>query len=267
MPAKHQAASPISRGDPAPLHYQVRRLLLEEIEGGELRPGQKLAPEREYAVRFGISLAPVRQAILGLVEEDYLYRVRGSGTFVREAKVEEKIAILSSFTDSMRARGFEPDIRTVEQRVIEAPVRVKQAIGARQVVSLCRVAVVEGEPVAVLTSYMAADRVPGLVDISLGSGSLYGLLAERYAIHMARAQSWIEVGRCRPADAALLGVRPGTPTLLVESVTYDTSDRPVEFARVMYRADRFRFGIESFRRDDQVLHLMGAPTNEEGKTK
>jgi GntR family transcriptional regulator len=267
MPTKHAAAALISRGDPAPLHYQVRRLLLEEIDRGELAPGQKLVPEREYAARFGISLAPVRQAILGLVEEDYLYRVRGSGTFVREAKVEEKIAILSSFTESMRARGFEPDIRTVEQRIVEAPVRVKQALGARQVVSLCRVAVVDGKPVAVLAAYLPTERVPGLVDISLGSGSLYGLLKARYGIDLVRAQSWIEVGRCRPADATRLGVRPGTPTLLVEGITYDMSDRPVEFSRVMYRADRFRFGIESFRRDDQVLHLIGAPTNEEGKTR
>jgi GntR family transcriptional regulator len=241
--------------------------LLEEIDRGELAPGQKLVPEREYAARFGISLAPVRQAILGLVEEDYLYRVRGSGTFVREAKVEEKIAILSSFTESMRARGFEPDIRTVEQRIVDAPVRVKQALGARQVVSLCRVAVVEGKPVAVLAAYLPTERVPGLVDISLGSGSLYSLLKTRYGIDLVRAQSWIEVGRSRPADATRLGVRPGTPTLLVEGITYDTSDRPVEFSRVMYRADRFRFGIESFRRDDQVLHLIGAPNNEEGKTK
>jgi DNA-binding GntR family transcriptional regulator len=267
MPAERAAATLISRGDPTPLHYQVRRLLLEEMDRGELVPGQKLAPEREYAARFGISLAPVRQAILGLVAEDYLYRVRGSGTFVREAKVEEKIAILSSFTESMRSRGFEPDIRTVEQRIVEAPSRVRQAIGARQVVSLCRVALVDGKPVAVLAAYLPAERVPGLVNISLGNGSLYSLLGKRYAIHMARAQSWIEVGRCRPADASLLGVRPGTPILLVEGTTYDASDRPVEFSRVMYRADRFRFGIESFRRDDQVLHLIGAPANEEGKTK
>ena len=98
-------------------------------------------------------------------------------------------------------------------------------------------------------------------------GSLYSLLKARYGIDLVRAQSWIEVGRCRPADAAQLGVRPGTPTLFVEGITYDTSERPVEFSRVMYRADRFRFGIESYRRDDQVLHLIGAPTNEEGKTR
>ena len=39
------------------------------IERGELRQGQKLPSEREYADQLGISLAPVRQAILDLVKE------------------------------------------------------------------------------------------------------------------------------------------------------------------------------------------------------
>src|ERR1700730_16644464 len=172
----------ISHGDPAPLHYQVRRLVLDAIERGELGPGQKLAPEREYAARFGISLAPVRQAILGLVEEGYLYRVRGRGTFVREPKVEEKVTILSSFTEGMRANGLVPDMRTVEQRVVDAPNPVRKALGATEVVSLCRVARVDGVPVAVLSAFLPARRVPGLVDASLGSGSLYRLLETRFGI-------------------------------------------------------------------------------------
>jgi len=40
--------------------------------------------------------------------------------------------------------------------------------------------------------------------------------------------------------------------------TFDAADRPVEFSRVIYRADRFRFTIESFHRQDRVFHLIGA---------
>src|SRR5579884_3305491 len=97
----------VNRDAPVPLHRQVRNYLLGCIERGELQPGQQLLQEREYAARFGISLAPVRQAILDLVKEGYLYRVPGRGTFVREQKVEEKISILSSFSESMRAKGLE----------------------------------------------------------------------------------------------------------------------------------------------------------------
>ena len=52
--------------------------------------------------------------------------------------------------------------------------------------------------------------------------------------------------------------------LQVEGKTYDVTDRFVEFAQVLYRADRFRFTIESFRRDDRVLHLIGASESKEG---
>ena len=65
----HGETMPVSRDSPVPLHHQVRNYLLGCIERGELLPGQKLLQEREYSVRFGISLAPVRQAILDLVKE------------------------------------------------------------------------------------------------------------------------------------------------------------------------------------------------------
>src|SRR5258707_501917 len=114
-------ARPLNRESPIPLHHQVRNYLLGCIERGELLPGQTLLQEREYAARFRISLAPVRQAILDLVKEGYLYRVPGRGTFVREQKVEEKISILSSFTESMRAKGLSADLRVVEQSVGMTP--------------------------------------------------------------------------------------------------------------------------------------------------
>src|SRR5258707_11237923 len=69
---------PINRDSPVPLHHQMRNYLLGCLERGELQPGQQLLQEREYASRFGISLAPVRQAILDLVKEGYFYRDRKS---------------------------------------------------------------------------------------------------------------------------------------------------------------------------------------------
>ena len=257
---------PINRDSPIPLHHQVRNYLLGCMERNELPPGQKLLQEREYATRFGISLAPVRQAILDLVKEGYLYRVPGRGTFVREQKVEEKISILSSFTESMRAKGLNAILRVVELRVGKAPASIRALLQEddQQFVFLQRVAVVEGKAIALLSSYLPARLVPGLENLDLNGQSLYKTLEERYGIVLARAESTIEVVRCRSAQSTVLGVPQGTPLLQVEGKTYDVTDQFVEFAQVLYRADRFRFTIESFRRDDRVLHLIGASDNEEG---
>ena len=261
-----KTVTPINRDSPVPLHHQVRNYLLGCIERGDLQPGHKLLQEREYAARFGISLAPVRQAILDLVKEGYLYRVPGRGTFVREQKVEEKISILSSFTESMRAKGLNAVLRVIELRVGKAPAAIRAMLGAedQQFVFLHRVALVEGEAMTLLSSYLPARLVPGLENRDLNGQSLYKTLEERYSIVLARAESTIEVVRCRGTQSTILGIPQGTPLLQVEGKTYDVTDQFVEFAQVLYRADRFRFTIESFRRDDRVLHLIGAPDSEEG---
>jgi DNA-binding GntR family transcriptional regulator len=44
------------------------RLLLDEIDAGRLPAGKKLLQEKQYAARLGVSLAPVRQAILALAK-------------------------------------------------------------------------------------------------------------------------------------------------------------------------------------------------------
>ncbi len=257
---------PINRNAPVPLHHQMRNYLLGCLERRELRPGQQLLHEREYAARFGISLAPVRQAILDLVKEGYLYRVPGRGTFVREEKVEEKISILSSFSESMRAKGLEAVLHVTDLGIGEAPSSLKAAFGSGELraISLHRIALVEGQPVALLSSYLPAHLVPGLETRDLNGQSLYKVLEEQYGIILARAENTIEVVRCPAHQATLLRVPAGTPLLQVEGKTYDVTDQFVEFARVLYRADRFRFTIESFRRDDRVLHLIGAPDKKEG---
>jgi GntR family transcriptional regulator len=262
----YEETMPVNRDSPIPLHHQVRSYLLGCIERGELLPGQILLQEREYAVRFGISLAPVRQAILDLVKEGYLYRVPGRGTFVREQKVEEKISILSSFSESMRAKGLSAVLRVVELRVGKIPPAIMAMLETedQQFVFLQRVALIEGKAIALLSSYLPARLVPGLETLDFNGRSLYSTLEERYGIVLARAESTIEVVRCRGTQSTILGIPAGTPMLQVEGKTYDVRDQFIEFSQVLYRADRFRFTIESFRRDDRVLHLIGAPDREEG---
>jgi GntR family transcriptional regulator len=130
---------------------------------------------------------------------------------------------------------------------------------------LQRVALLEGKPVALLLSCIPARLVPGLETLDLNGRSLYRTLEERYGIVLARAESTIEVVRARGNQSRALSIAPGTPLLQVEGKTYDVTGKFVEFSQVLYRADRFRFTIESFRRDDRVLHLIGTPGTEEGK--
>src|ERR671936_1023932 len=118
----------VSRDSAVPLHFQFRTLLLWMIEKGELRTGQSLPPERELAEAFGVSLAPVRQAMLDLVKEGVLYRVRGKGTFLRERSLLEQDSILSSFTDSLRRKGHEVAMHVLREGEVQPRADVARAL-------------------------------------------------------------------------------------------------------------------------------------------
>src|SRR6266576_2809461 len=76
----------ISRTSAIPIHTQFRAHLLRRIERGDLRQGQKLPSEREYADQLGVSLAPIRQAILDLV-----IRIRFRGLVTADAVIGEAL--------------------------------------------------------------------------------------------------------------------------------------------------------------------------------
>jgi GntR family transcriptional regulator len=247
----------ISRGSPVPLHHQLRQLLQDQIERGSLRPGQQLPHERQYAEYLGISLAPVRQALLDLVRLGLVFRVRGKGTFVRDDKVIEKISLLGSFTDSLRSQGLEPAFTVTCAASQAPPPEVRDAFEAkpRRLFRLDRVASVTDGPLALLTAWLDPARFPGLAAQDFSQVPLYATLERLYGVQMGRALSTIEVVQLRDEEAALLQLPPGASALQVQGTTFDQDDRATEVSRVLYRADRFTFSLESYRVGGQLKHI------------
>jgi GntR family transcriptional regulator len=254
----------ISRGSPVPLHHQLRHGLLDQIERGVLRPGQQIPHERQYAEHLGISLAPVRQALLELVRQGYLLRVRGKGTFVRDDKVVEKITLLGSFTESLRGQGLEPEIKVITAAAVAAPREVAAVFAGHpaRLFRLDRLASVAGGPLALLTAWLSPDRFPDLGTHDFGRVALYATLEQHYGVRMGRAMSTIEVIQTQDEEATLLQLPPGAAALQVHGTTFDQDDRATELSRVLYRADRFRFSLESHRIGGELKHVIGPVTDD-----
>jgi GntR family transcriptional regulator len=251
----------VSRGSPVPLHHQLRQVLQDQIERGDLRPGQQLPHERQYAEYLGISLAPVRQALLDLVRLGLVFRVRGKGTFVRDDKVIEKISLLGSFTDSLRSQGLEPAFTVTCAARVAPPPEVREVFEGKPrrrkstLFRLDRVASVADSPLALLTAWLDPARFPDLAAQDFAKVPLYATLERLYGVQMGRALSTIEVVQLRDEEAALLQLPPGASALQVQGTTFDQDDRATEVSRVLYRADRFTFSLESYRVGGQLKHI------------
>ena len=225
------------------------------IERGAIRPGDPLPTERDLAERFGVSIAPVRQAILDLVKEGALYRRRGKGTFLREQSLVEHVSILSSFTASMRDRGFDVEMQLLRQRKVRTPSAIALQLGTdeRTTTLLERLALVQEEPVALFASYLSPTRFPDVGARLAESGSLSRVLEDDFGVVPVRADTMVEVGRCTTAQSALLHIPAGSSLLIARGTSYDTDDVPVEYFHVHYRADRIRLRLDSHRYAEQVV--------------
>ncbi len=247
----------VHRGSFVPLYRQIYDLVRQEILTGRLAPGTRLPSEEALATQLGVSLAPVRQAFADLAAEGLLDRLRGRGTFVQEGRFEEKLSILASFSEIHAAHGDQLELLTLFSGLVPAPREVATALGVRtrRLVLMQRLARLKAGPVALLSAYLDSSRFPAIGKQELEGGSLYQTLKSRYSTELVRATSVIEVVKAGDEEAAPLDVGTGAMLLRVDSVTYDTNDEAVEFSRVLYRMERFRFSLESRRVDGRVVHF------------
>lgn len=102
-----------------PVYIQIHNAIRADIEAGKWRVGDRIPSERDLAVTFKVSRMTLRQAIQTLVDEGILERRVGSGTYVANQKVQEKMSGVTSFTDLMQAQGKVPSSKTVSYHVAQ----------------------------------------------------------------------------------------------------------------------------------------------------
>jgi len=238
----------VERAGP-PAHTQIEERLSEAIAGGELRPGDRLPPERDLAERLGVSRMTLRHALEALARRGMVMRTRGrrGGTFVAEPKIERDLTTLAGLTLQLRRQGHTAGARVLSAREGPAGRRTANALHLKpgdSVIEVVRMRSSDGAPLALERSLFAADRFPDLLDNPL-DGSLYELMEQRYGEPPVRAVERLEPVVADSEEAEVLQVKPGAPLLLVERVAYSSSGAPLEYARDLFRGDRTRVLVES----------------------
>jgi GntR family transcriptional repressor for pyruvate dehydrogenase complex len=100
------------------LYAQIVQQIEESILNGTLKPGDQLPPERELALRFGVSRTAVREAVRTLHQRGLVEAYSGRGTFVTNGTSQ---AIRSSLDLMMKISQPAGPAPLVEVREILEP--------------------------------------------------------------------------------------------------------------------------------------------------
>lgn len=257
----------INRASRMPYYEQLRELLEADMISGHLEVGAQLPSEAELCESYDVSRTVVRQALMELANEGLITRVKGKGSFVAPLKVDEHLAQrLVGLAEEVSARGqhLENQILVFEQQV--APLHIARILGLdadETVVRLDRLRFVNGEPWVVTSTFLPHDLCGALLDKDLRHRSLYATMEQDLGLAVDHGRRTIEAALAGRERAALLGIEPSAPVLLLRSIGYLADGRAVEYFVAWHRGDRSRFDVDLKRQTKASISAISvAPLGE-----
>jgi GntR family transcriptional regulator len=253
-----------------PLYVQLEAILRQQIENGVLNPGDRLPPENTLAAEYGISRMTARRATEALVTDGILVRHPGKGTFVADDKVPFMASTLSSFSSTMRGLGLAVTSRIIELDLVTPSPKVVRDLRLQpgeQAVFLRRVRYINGEAIAVMSSYMPGAYLLALQEADLSHQPITQVMEAASGLRIVKADDYLEASLARPEEAELLGIRIGAPVFLGRGILYESQGTPVRSSKVVYRGDRFRisFSASSAAGTEIRLPQQGQPADQSEK--
>lgn len=234
----------LDKNVPIPLYYQLRQIILDELNKGNLNSGDAIPTEDEFCQQFGISRTTVRQAISVLVNDGFLYRVKSKGTFVSAPKVKTDL-----YNAEVRKLNMVPAMVVCGMEIVPASNKVARRLQIREgdkVVLLSRKRCADEIVMGFIQSYLKYPLCGFVMDMErLGEISLYEILKDTDETRIQRVTRTIEACTATDAEAKILKIKPGSAISLWENIGYPRESAvPIIYETIKYRGDKNVLSIE-----------------------
>lgn len=238
----------MGQDDMAPKYYAVKIDLLNRINTGEFKCGDKLPSESELMAIYKVSRITVRKALEELVADHVVYRVQGKGTFVQntdETRGSRYRECISSCSNLLRSFHMTPTRRIINRKVIPCPEDVAQRLNlapGAPVLLYERIYYGDDDPAIYGTSYIALEHLPDFEKYDLAELSMVQIIEEKYHKQIHKFDRKLRAISAPNDIAKKLHILVGFPLLHLTFISRFTgSNIPFEDACLCYRTDILDF--------------------------
>ena len=242
----HSSPRLVSAAEPGLSRYaSLAQALRARVVAGEWSPGSALPAESQLAKEHSVALGTMRRALELLVEQGFIERIHGRGTFVRQGLAGASMLRFFRFDSGT---GEVPVSRILQRSRVSAPAMVSRGLGigtGEQVLRLHRLRLMGGQPRLLEELWLPLDLFEALAEDNLGTWDdlLYPMFARKAQVHVHRALDDIGFAQLSATQAQHLGLPVGHPCAQVQRSAFDLTGRCVELRTTRGDAHAFHYTV------------------------
>lgn len=216
-----------------PLYQQVMDDIKSDIESRHYPASGRIPSETELSQMYSVSRITIRRAVEELVQEGYLTKMQGRGTYVNPPKLERKIcqeSEMQSFTVTCQEAGRTAGAKLLRREVVDARPVEREFLGlpeGAKLIYIQRLRTADNIPIMLENNFFPYNGFQFLLDTNLENNSIFEI-SERGSGRKPEDDRLctLEIVLANLETAAPLGVDIGAPLFFEHIEFLDGEKRP-----------------------------------------
>ncbi len=215
------------------------------IKDGTLNSGDKLPSENELMAEYGISRDTVRKSLQLLLENGFITKIRGKGSFVTElTRFEFPVAGLISFKElsSNKVIG-NSTTKVISLKSCKGNPYIREKLGLgidAEIWAVTRVRTIDGRRVILDKDHFLKSMVENLT-IEICEDSIYEYLENELGLKIGYAHKEIVIERATEEDERNLDLMGFDVVAVVNTLVYLQNGTLLQYTQSRHCPDKFRF--------------------------
>lgn len=215
-----------------------------KIKEGIYKTDQKLPTEKQLAEIYGVSRGTVNKALAKLEQDSIIYKVQGSGSFVKNIKINKKFGSSISFSEDIINSGGLPSSILLEYKIVESglfnEISQRFDLGSEdKIFYFKRLRLANDKKVAISHTYVSSKIVPKIKVEEL-ENSFYSYLNREYNIYPTCSNYLVSAVLPNESQKKILGIEDEA-LLKVSHYSFDQMNRVFEYNETFYIGTKFTY--------------------------
>lgn len=218
----------------------------------KLKVGDIIPFEVDIAEEFNVSRMTVNKAISALVDEGYLKRIKGKGTYIiaQSSNSVKDLGELYSYSEDMQKRNIRPQTRLLSYEFLESvddyTREIMQMTEEDNLHKIVRLRYADEKPISIDYTYVVTKYVPELNSAKLTESMLVYYETEA-GIKIGYEDQNITATIANEELANLLDISVGAPLLRIDGFLSTDEDEIFEHSEVYYIPDWYTLKKRAYR--------------------